>query len=200
MSQFVASPRTPQTSRLTVRFIVVAGLLYGLSGTIAAVLIRFVPNPPSTGRLTLPPVFWITTGLLAVASAELHYSVQQVRRERQRLFRRSLGMALIAGTLFVAFQACGLRFLMQNQIPDEVQTGSAAFVTMLVALHAMHLMLALLFLVWVTLSAFADRYDHEYYWSVSVCAWFWHALGAVWLVILAVFMIVGANPIDVLNS
>jgi len=39
--------------------------------------------------------------------------------------------------------------------------------------------------VYVTVQALADRYDHEYYWGVTLCAWFWHALGLVWCVILA---------------
>jgi cytochrome c oxidase subunit III len=43
--------------------------------------------------------------------------------------------------------------------------------------------------VWVTLSALSDRYDHEYYWGVKICALFWHALGIVWLVILMAFLI-----------
>jgi heme/copper-type cytochrome/quinol oxidase subunit 3 len=42
-------------------------------------------------------------------------------------------------------------------------------------------------LLWVTLSAFADRYDHEYCWGVSFAAWCWHVLGVVWLAILFVF-------------
>jgi cytochrome c oxidase subunit III len=50
-----------------------------------------------------------------------------------------------------------------------------------------------LFLVFVTVQGFADRYDHEYYWGVLVCACFWHALGIVWLAILFVLVIaVGA--------
>ena len=48
---------------------------------------------------------------------------------------------------------------------------------------------ATLFLSLVAVRTFADRYDHEYYWGVSVVAWFWHALGIVWLAILAVFAI-----------
>ncbi|MFO1093983.1 MAG: hypothetical protein U0992_11835 [Planctomycetaceae bacterium] len=36
----------------------------------------------------------------------------------------------------------------------------------------------------MTARAHAERYDHEYYWGVSVCAWFWHALGIAWLFVL----------------
>ena len=63
------------------------------------------------------------------------------------------------------------------------------FVLMLAALHALHLSVALLFLAFVGTRAGADRYDHEYHWGVRFCAWFWHALGIAWLLILAIFAI-----------
>ena len=65
-------------------------------------------------------------------------------------------------------------------------------IVMLAALHGMHFVVAVLFLSYVTVRALADRYDHEYYWGVSVAAWFWHALGVVWIGILAVFAIAAA--------
>jgi heme/copper-type cytochrome/quinol oxidase subunit 3 len=112
-----------------------------------------------------------------------------VRRERQKPFRRSLLIALVSGTLFVGIQTYGLACLIRNQLPDDVQTGANAFIVVIGALHAIHFSLALLFLVWVTLSALADRYDHEYSWGVTLCAWFWHGLGIVWLGILAILAI-----------
>src|SRR5205807_9561702 len=57
------------------------------------------------------------------------------------------------------------------------------------ALHAMHLSLALLFLIWVTLNALADRYDPEYSWGVTVCTSFWNGLGIAWMCILMAFVI-----------
>jgi heme/copper-type cytochrome/quinol oxidase subunit 3 len=56
-------------------------------------------------------------------------------------------------------------------------------------LHGMHFVVALLFLCHITVQAMADRYDHEYYWGVTVCAWFWHALGVAWVAILFVMLI-----------
>jgi heme/copper-type cytochrome/quinol oxidase subunit 3 len=79
--------------------------------------------------------------------------------------------------------------LIGNQVAEDVQTGANAFIVIIGILHAMHFSLALLFLVWVTLNALADRYDHEYSWGVALCAWFWHGLGIVWLCILVVIAI-----------
>lgn len=98
---------------------------------------------------------------------------------------------LIAGTVFVGVQGYGLWWLLQIQPLDKAaaETGTTAFVFAFAGLHALHVSVALLFLTWVTLQALSDRYDHEYYWGVTVCAGFWHVLAIVWFAILAVFAI-----------
>jgi cytochrome c oxidase subunit 3 len=189
MPQFQTMQRPAAPSRMAVRFILVSAGVYALCLSLAAALIHLIPPHLDPERVVFPPAFWFTTVLLAVGSGSLQYGVACVRRERQTPFRRSLVIALVAGTLFVGIQTYGLQCLIRNQVPDEVQTGANAFLVMLGVLHAMHFSLALLFLVWVTLSALADRYDHEYSWGVSLCAWFWHGLGIVWLLILVIFAI-----------
>jgi heme/copper-type cytochrome/quinol oxidase subunit 3 len=189
MPQFQTVERRPAAGRLAVRFILVSAGVYAVSLALALALIQYVPPQLVPGGVVFPPAFWITTVLLALGSGLLQHASRSVRLERQKPFRRSLIAALVVGSLFVGLQTYGLQCLAKNQVPDEAQTGANAFITMLASLHAMHFSLALLFLVWVTLNALADRYDHEYSWAVTLCAWFWHALGIVWLCILAVFAI-----------
>ena len=189
MTQFQKIHRPAAASRLALRFIFVSVAVYTAAGGLALALIRCVPSAVVPGQVVFPPVFWFTSVLLALNSGFLQQAVHCVRRERQKPFRRSLICALVAGTLFVGVQSYGLKCLMENQVADETQTGANAFITIMATLHAMHLSLALLFLIWVTLNALADRYDHEYYWGVRVCAWFWHGLGIVWICILMVFAI-----------
>jgi cytochrome c oxidase subunit 3 len=174
---------------MAVRFILASAVVYAVSLVLAAALIHFLPPYLDPEHVVFPPAFWFTTVLLAVGSGSLQYGASCVRRERQKPFRRSLVIALVAGMLFVGIQIYGLECLIGNQVPEEVQTGANAFLVMLGVLHAMHFSLALLFLIWVTLSALADRYDHEYSWGVTLCAWFWHALGIVWCLILVIFAI-----------
>ena len=189
MPQFQTIHRAAPPSRFAVRFIVVSAGVCAVVLGLAAALIYFFPSPVAAGRVVFPPAFWFTTLLLALGSGLLQHASRCVRIERQKPFRRSLVMAVVAGTLFVGVQIYGLYSLIRNQVEDEVQTGANAFITTLGVLHAMHFSLALLFLVWVTLNALADRYDHEYSWGVTLCAWFWHGLGIVWLCILVVFAI-----------
>ena len=69
------------------------------------------------------------------------------------------------GRCLVGVQGYGLWYLKENQDPARVVTGSNAFIFVFAFLHAMHFIVALLFLVFVTLQGLADRYDHEYYWG-----------------------------------
>lgn len=189
MPQFQTIQRTAAPSRVAVRFILVSAGVFAAVIALATALIYYFPTPVAAGRVVFPPAFWFTTFLLALGSGCLQYASNCVRIERQKPFRRSLLLAIVAGTLFVGVQFYGLQSLIRNQVAEDVQTGANAFITMLGVLHAMHFSLALLFLVWVTLNALADRYDHEYSWGVTLCAWFWHGLGIVWMCILVVFAI-----------
>jgi len=141
-----------------------------------------------------PPAFLVSSVLLLIGSASLSQACGFVRHERQRPFRRHLLLSLVVGTLFVATQTYALTWLIRRQPPEDVQVGTVAFVAVMAALHAMHFVIALLFLVFVTVRAFADRYDHEYYWGVTICTWFWHILGIVWLLVLAVIAIASLTP------
>lgn len=179
----------PSRSEFAVRFAVVSALLLLLAGALAAALLRIFPVPSGRSPTQFPPAFIVSTGLLLGGSVALSRARACVRRERQQPFRRALLIALACGTLFVTSQTYALIWLIRQQHPAEVQVGAGAFVAVIASLHAMHFVVALMFLVFVVVQAFADRYDHEYYWGVTICAWFWHVLGIAWIVILIVMMI-----------
>ncbi len=148
---------------------------------------------PQGRPVLFPPAFGISTGLLLLGSLLMGRALHFVRIEKQRPFRRWLLSALAVGGLFVGVQSFGLWSLMpHDRTAHAAQAGVTTFVLMLASLHALHFVVAVLFLSFVTVRAFDDRYDHEYHWGVTVCAWFWHALGVVWMGILVVIAIAAA--------
>ena len=177
----------PSKSELALRFFVLSVGLLLVAIFIAAVGIRLSDSAGNPSRSVMPIAFWISTALLAVGSATLHQAAWDVRRQRLEPFRRQLASSLLAGTLFVGVQCAGLWRLVQNQDPQAAETGANAFVVMVAGMHGVHIVVALLFIAWVTVNAYGNRYDHEYSSSVTFCAWFWHALGIAWLVILSLF-------------
>ena len=157
------------------------------SGWLLAILTTAVPMVVGP---VLPTVFVLSTLLLAAGSVMLYRASGYVKLEKQKEFRRSLYWALLSGTVFVAVQTYGLSGLLaEDASGDVLDARRAAFAFFL--LHAVHVVVALLFIVFVFLNALADRYDNEYSWGVTFCGWFWHGLGVVWCMILAVFLVAG---------
>jgi heme/copper-type cytochrome/quinol oxidase subunit 3 len=174
------------------QFFALSLTLLGVASLIAVAGVALSHRGTSAQRL-MPTAFWISTAFLLSGSFALQRAARHVRFQRLEPFRRWLIASLIIGTLFVGAQCSGLWRLIQNQtlagraFPESPETGANAFVVMVAGLHGVHFLVALLFVAWITVNAFANRYDHEYSWSVSFCAWFWHTLGIVWLAILSLF-------------
>ncbi len=189
----MTTSRLPSKSELALRFFVLSVGLLMVAMLIAFAAVRVFPAAELPGRVSMPFAFWISTLLLVAGSGTLQRAAWHVRVQRLDSFRRLLVWSLLFGTLFVGVQACGLLVLVQNQTPahsaqpESAETGLNAFVVMVAGMHGVHIVIALLFIAWVTVNTYANRYDHEYSSSVTFCAWFWHALGIVWLVILSLF-------------
>lgn len=182
---------TETAGGFAVRFFHVLVLVFGVAFGLATALIYAVPILKSPDTVSLPWAFWASSGFLFATSLMLHRGVSSVRWEKQLRFRQSLFIALILGVAFVATQSYGLYCLLSHQprTAEAASTGPTAFAFVLTVLHAMHVSIAIMFLTFVYLKSLTDRYDHEYYWGVMFCAWFWHALGMVWLAIILVFVV-----------
>ncbi|MBL8850357.1 MAG: cytochrome c oxidase subunit 3 [Planctomycetaceae bacterium] len=185
-------------SQTAVRFFLLACGAFGFATLLAVGLATLFGRPALRPRFLVPPSFVIATLLLIAGSIALSKAVAAVRREKQRAFRQWLLVALCAGTLFMGVQGYGLYWLLPaHRAAGDASLGATSFVLMLAALHALHLSVAVLFLAFITTRAQANRYDHEYFWGVNVCAWFWHALGIAWLFVLLVLAIATTHGVTV---
>lgn len=173
-------------SAYALQFFLLSTALLAAAAVLSFALFRTVPDHASMRSNQFSAAFIASTMSLFAGSACLFGAIASVRRERQKQFRAWLRWALTWGTLFVGIQTFAIFRLIRQQPADEAETGAAAFVAVFAGLHGMHFIVAFLFLSYVTVQAFADRYDHEYYWGVTICAWFWHALGIAWTMILFV--------------
>lgn len=177
-------------SRLAVRFFLQTAAMLLIAIVITVMLSSVFGRPAEAVAFRFPPAFAVSTLLLAGGSVALHRAVTMVRRERQRPFRRWLRAGVACGVLFLGVQGYGLWTLLPaERAAGDASLGVTPFVLMLAGLHALHLTVATLFIAFVATRASVNRYDHEYYWGVSVCAWFWHGLGAAWLFVLAIFAV-----------
>jgi len=178
-------------SQTSLLFMFLAILVCGFSAGLSWELMHVFGRSASRTQIFFPRPFLLSTLLLVAGSVLLHLALRAVQQEQQRLFRKRLIWSLACAALFMGTQIYGLWCMFPEvRSSEEAETGVTAFVFALTALHAAHFFVASLFVCFVTARAFIMRYDHEYYWGVKVCAWFWHALGMIWIAILAVFTMV----------
>ena len=181
-------------SNLALCFFLVSTTTLSVSMGGAWLMIRASSFASPQSQFMFPPAFAVSTVLLVLGSALLQTASYHVRCERQRLFRRRMLQSLGVGIAFVIFQTQGLACLLsQKKAAQETGLGDGAFAFAL--MHGVHFIVALFFVVFVFLQGLAGRYDHEYSRGVTFCAWFWHALGIVWLAIVAGFVIAAFAPV-----
>ncbi len=177
-------------SRQTLHFFVIAGLALLLAGGVARLLMVCFPRPVQGSTLRFPTAFLLSSLLLLGGSTSLERALRFLRLEKQSLYRRWLLIGLCCGVLFMGVQTFALWSMFPEQRdPEDATLESTALALALAALHGLHFLVAVLFVSWITARTWAGRYDHEYYWGVRCCAWFWHALGIVWVAILFLFLI-----------
>jgi heme/copper-type cytochrome/quinol oxidase subunit 3 len=185
--------RSLPQSQFALRFFGLSAGLFLAAGLIAWVLSRLIEPPHAPGQFIIPLAFAFSTVFLVLCSAVQVRALAAVRRERQRKFRKNMLWALAYGTAFVGVQVFGMWCVVQNlraiQNAGEAQLGATALVIAAAAMHALHVVVALLLLTLVTLRGLNDRYDHEYSFGVMGCSWVWHGLGIMWIFILGAFVV-----------
>lgn len=163
--------------------------MLAISGLTLWLLAHFAGRAETSRGLSFPVAFLASTALLATGSFAMRRARAAVSQERQTEFRNWLRMALVSASLFVGVQGYALWAMFpDDRSRDEVSLGVRPYLLIIALLHAVHFMVAALIVSFISARATTQRYDHEYHWGVSVCEWFWHALGIVWLLILGIFV------------
>ncbi len=176
-------------SQLALRFIGLTMAIVGVAFALAWMLAKLFGRSPGASAWTMvfPPAFAFSSALLCRGSYCLHQSLMEVKLERQPEFRAWLVRGLTAGGLFIAVQSYALWAISPLERGAEATSrGVRPFILLLCMLHVLHFLVAIMSLSYVTVRAYADKYDHESHWAVTVCACLWHFLGVVWVGVLVV--------------
>lgn len=202
--------------RLVMWFFLAALGMFFAGCVVGYVIIRTIgPQSPAFGVVRLPWGLAASACLLLAASWFLHGAVGAVRRERQDAFRRNLSIVAGLAAVFLVVQTIALSQLLaahfvhrEATVVQAAELGSwgevlprygkpdgrlhlYGLIWMLVFVHAVHVVGGLIPLGIVTRKAYAGAYDHESHDGVLLLARYWHFLDGVWLVMLAMFALLG---------
>lgn len=151
----------------------------------------------------LPPILFLNTAALLLSSLTMEMARRHIFREidvleewlglgRPALNRTLpwLGITLLLGAAFLGGQVTAWKQLTaQGFAFDRWSTPASYFFYVITGLHAAHLILGVLALLFCLCGlSWLKRVDYRQV-AVDATAWFWHAMGLAWLVLFAVLIL-----------
>lgn len=132
------------------------------------------------GSIIMPPVLWVSTGLILLSSLTFEYGRRGLRRRNEDRFRRGVIATLILGGAFLGAQLLAWQALQAAgfYVNRNFRSGYAYIFT---ALHAAHLLGGLWGLLYVLIRSAANWTTLRRRVSVDVTAIYWHFLTILWL-------------------
>lgn len=135
-----------------------------------------------------PMLMWLNVVVLIASSVAMQWAVISARRDKTA--NVEMGM-LIGGACALAFLAGQLLVVRQlDALGYFAPTNPAlAFLYMLTALHAIHILGGLVAWGRTVLRIWGGSEAHQVQMSVELCAFYWHFLLAIWLFLFFWFVI-----------
>ncbi len=150
----------------------------------------------------LPPILFLNTAVLILSTLTMEIARRHIFREMDVIeewlglgrpaLRRTvpwLAATLVLGSLFLLGQVVAWRQLTaQGFAFDRWATPASYFFYVITGLHAAHLLLGVLALLFCLFAlGLLKRIDYRQI-AVDSTAWFWHAMSFAWLVLFAVLI------------
>jgi heme/copper-type cytochrome/quinol oxidase subunit 3 len=140
------------------------------------------PEFRAPGLPDLPRGLLFSTGLIAFTSFAIGSAQLAVRKNRLDTVKRWLLAAGALGALFLLTQTANW-FAMRP--PNDAPSLYIATFYILTGVHALHVLGGFVPLGIVIYHAAQRHYSSSQHEGLSLCAQYWHYLGAVWLVLVA---------------
>jgi cytochrome c oxidase subunit 3 len=168
---------------------VAIGVLFAAS-LVAYVMTRVqvrVFRPEATPGL--PVGIFASTAMIFGVSLSMHSAYRNIVENRQESLRRALWIGLLFAAAFLIGQGFNWAYMIHAQSALPQPTLFAFTFYLLTGLHALHVLGG-----FIPLGVVIHRATHREYSSsrcdgVRFCVWYWHYLGAIWLVLLAVMLL-----------
>lgn len=140
------------------------------------------PHFRAPGLPDLPHGLLFSTGLIAFTSFAIGSAQLAVRRNRLEAVKRWLIAAGALATLFLLMQGANW---VEMRPPTEAPSLYIATFYILTGVHALHVVGGFVPLGIVIHHAAQRQYSSSHHEGLSLCAQYWHYLGVVWLVLVA---------------
>jgi len=133
------------------------------------------------------PLF--NTIALALSSASLYFALHSIRRGRRSFTSPALLLSALLAVAFLALQIHVWAELWRaGLVPSSGQYASVFY--LLTVFHGLHVAVGVVALFWLAIRALTGAYTPARHLPVSTWSYYWHFVGAVWLLMYVLVYLV----------
>ena len=136
----------------------------------------------------LPNVFLYSSVVVFISSITMQYAYWSAKRDNLTPLKVSLAATVVLAVAFVLLQLKAWGELVDSNV-FFVGNPAGSFVYVLTGLHAIHLIVGVVFLIIVLISAFNYKVHSKSLVQLEMCATFWHFLSGLWIYLYLFLML-----------
>ncbi|MCS6861005.1 MAG: cytochrome c oxidase subunit 3 [Abditibacteriales bacterium] len=170
-------------------WLLLAAIVIMFAGFTSAYIVR--SGAEDWRPLVMPTILWFNSAVLVLSSLTMHLSLMSVRSRwgQDGKLMLWLSLTVLLGIVFLGGQWTAWRQLVQQGVYLHTNPASSFFY-LLTAMHGIHLIGGLAFLIYVLAHAARHRYTPKQHLPVELCATYWHFLDGLWLYLFVFLFII----------
>ena len=136
----------------------------------------------------LPPIFWVTTAILLLSSVTMHLAFLNAKKDNIVLVKGYMLITSLLGLSFLVAQYYSWVYLVGINVYFSGNNVAGSFLYVLTGLHALHLISAIIFLLWITVDAYQYKVHTKNLLPIELCTTYWHFLDGMWVFLFLFLM------------
>jgi cytochrome c oxidase subunit 3 len=159
------------------------GILMLFAGLTSAYIVR--RGDGNWFDFALPIEFLYSTILVLLSSVTMIYAFRSAKNDNLQGVNIGLFATILLGIGFIISQYMGWSAMEQNDLhfvdPKNGDKVSASFLIAIAAVHLLHIVAGILFLITVLIKALQSKVHKKNILSIDMCNTYWHFVGLLWV-------------------
>lgn len=164
-------------------WLLLLGILMLFSGLTSAYIVR--KGDGNWFDFEIPPIFLYSTIIVLLSSVTMIWAYRAAKKDNISGIKFGLSATIILGIAFMISQYMGWLALSNQGLhfvnPKYGDKISASFLIAIAAIHLVHILAGIIYLVVMLINAFRFKIHKKNTLQISMCNTYWHFVGFLWV-------------------
>jgi cytochrome c oxidase subunit III len=177
-NNYVPAPNLAMNPKKFLLWLAIVSIVMMFAALTSAYLVRRAEG--NWIEFDIPVLFTYSTVVLILSSVSMHLAYWAAKKDNFMLLRSTISITFALGIAFLIMQFLGWKQLTQQNV-FLVGNPSGSFFYILSGLHGLHIISALIVLVFALWAAFNTEIHAKKLNQIEMCVTYWHFLDLLWL-------------------